>query len=133
MNFFGTGVRFSRRAISCRSLSGSRFANSEKTAHSSVEYQKSLSNALITALETVGLLLCHVSCNLLDYATTAAAGHCKGASSPKDELSHFYTYNMAFLRHRDSSLSSTSSIIKFPFIWRRNIPSDKKAEGIYKY
>src|SRR6218665_301300 len=77
MNFFGTGVRFSRRAISWRSLSGSRFENSE-TAHSSVKYQKtekSLSNTLITALETV--LLCHVSCNHLNHATTAASGHCK--------------------------------------------------------
>jgi len=24
-------------------------------------------------------------------------------------------------------------IIKFSFIWRRNVPSDTNAEGIYKY
>jgi len=81
MNFFGTGVLLSPQALSCHLLSGSRFQsrNSEKTAHSSVKYQKCLSGvlfqALITALETV--LLCHVACNHLNHATTAAAGHCR--------------------------------------------------------
>ena len=58
------------------SLSGSWFENSEKTAHSSVKYQMCLSNALITALETT-VLLCHVSYNHLNHATTAAVGHCR--------------------------------------------------------
>jgi len=44
-----------------------------KTAHSSVKYQKCLSDALITALETV--LLCLVSCSHLNHATTVAAGY----------------------------------------------------------
>ena len=68
----GTGVRFSRRAIFCCSLSGSWFENSEKTAHSYVKYQMYLSNALLTALETV--LLYHVSCNHLNHATTVGHG-----------------------------------------------------------
>src|SRR6218665_1019064 len=71
----GTSVRFSRRAIFCCSLSGNRFENSEKSAHSSVKYQMCFSNALTTALEAV--LLCHFSCNHLNHATTAAAGHCR--------------------------------------------------------
>src|SRR6218665_2376946 len=53
------------------------FENSEKIAHSFVKYQMCLSNALglITALETV--LLCHVSYNHFNHATTAEAGHCR--------------------------------------------------------
>jgi len=71
----GTGVRFSRRAIFCCSLSLSWFENSEKTAHSSVKYQMCLSNSLITALESVPW--CHVSYNHLNQATIAAGGHCR--------------------------------------------------------
>ena len=65
----------SHRAIFCCSLSGSWFENRKKTAHVSVKYQLCLSNALITALEIV--LLCHVSYNHLNYATTVAVGHCR--------------------------------------------------------
>jgi len=76
----GTSVRFNRRAVfssatESNPISGSWFENSEKTAHSSVKHLSCLSNALITALETVPL--CHVSYNHLNHVTFAAGGHCR--------------------------------------------------------
>src|SRR6218665_146352 len=78
----------------------SRFENSEKTAHSSVEYQMCLSNALITALETCVMFLV----NNLNHATTAAAGHCR-------ESHHQKMSSVTFQRHRNNHVFAVAHLI----------------------